>query len=183
MNTIGFDDGPFGPNQRGSVPLVGVACARTRVDGVVLGRVRRDGADATRRITELVQRSALAPQLNAVLLQGIAVAGFNVVDVQALHAALGLPVLVVVRRQPDLERIRRVLLEKVPGGRRKWRLVEALGAPESLDGVYVQRVGLSHAEARRLLARTRLHGLMPEPLRVAHLIAGAIVTGRSKGGA
>ncbi|HEY8076103.1 MAG TPA: DUF99 family protein, partial [Labilithrix sp.] len=45
MNVIGFDDGPFVREHRGDVLLVGVVCAGTRLDGVVAGRVRRDGAD------------------------------------------------------------------------------------------------------------------------------------------
>ena len=52
---------------------------------------------------------------------------------------------------------------------------------EPVRGVYVQRAGLSLAEARDLLAATTLHGNMPEPLRLAHLIAGGIVTGKSRG--
>ncbi|MFO0567591.1 MAG: DUF99 family protein [Polyangiaceae bacterium] len=183
MNTIGFDDGPFDQSFRGDVPLVGVVCARTRIDGVLIGKVRRDGRDATRRIAELVSRSPFHVQAHAILLQGIAVGGFNVVDVQALHEALERPVLVVVRRPPDLARIRRVLLEKVPGGARKWRLIERLGPPEPLDGVWVQRVGLDLSRARQVLRASRLHGSFPEPLRLAHLIAGAVGRGTSKGGA
>ena len=53
---------------------------------------------------------------------------------------------------------------------------------EPVRGVYVQRAGLSLAEARELLAATTLHGNIPEPLRLAHLIAGGIVTGKSGGG-
>ena len=41
------------------------------------------------------------------------------VDIRALHAALGIPVLVVSRRTPDLAAIRRALLEQVAGGARK----------------------------------------------------------------
>lgn len=39
-----------------------------------------------------------APQLHAVLLQGMALAGFNVIDLDGLHEALEIPVLVVARR-------------------------------------------------------------------------------------
>jgi len=183
MNTIGFDDGPFVRSYRGDVPLVGVVCARTRVDGVMLGKVRRDGADATRRMAALVKGSAFESELHAVLLQGIAVAGFNVVDVLGLRQALELPVLVVMRKKPDLARVRRALVANVPGGTRKWKLIEALGEPEAVEGVYVQRAGLDLAMAKRLLRSTRLHGNLPEPLRVAHLIAGALGRGVSKGGA
>lgn len=47
--------------------------------------------------------------------------------------------------------------------------------------LWVQRVGLSLEEARRVVAATTLHGNIPEPLRLAHLIAGGVTTGRSRG--
>ena len=180
-NVIGFDDGPFVREHRGDVPLVGVICARTRVDGVLFGKVRRDGANSTRSMIEMLRGSHFRAHVQAVLLQGIAVAGFNVVDVHALHEALGLPVLVVARRQPDLAGVRRALTSSVPGAARKWRLIEAAGPMEALESVWVQRVGIGVEAARGLLQRTRLHGNLPEPLRMAHLIAGASVTGHSRG--
>ena len=113
-------------------------------------------------------------------MQGIAFAGFNVVDTAALHAALGLPVLVVARRKPDLAKIRSALLHHVPGGARKWRLVERAGPMEAVARLWVQRAGLSLAESETLIRRYALNGLMPEPLRAAHLIAGGIATGESR---
>ena len=186
-NVIGFDDAPFAHGHRGDVLLVGAVCARTRLDGVVSTRVRRDGANAAKRMVEVIRSSGFARHLQAVLLQGIAVAGFNVVDVHAVHRALGLPVLVLVRKRPRLERVRRALFESGPLGRgvrgatRKWQLIERAGIPEPLAGVFVQRVGLSRTEAQELIERTRLHGALPEPIRLAHLIAGGVTTGRSRG--
>jgi endonuclease V-like protein UPF0215 family len=82
-------------------------------------------------------------------------------------------VLVVARRPPRLALIR--ARSRAAGGARKWRLIEQAGPMEPLRGVYVQRAGLSLGEARDLLAATTLHGNLPEPLRLAHLIAGGIV--------
>ena len=45
-------------------------------------------------LVELVRGSQFAQHVRGVLLQGIAVAGFNVVDVHGLHTALGVPVLI-----------------------------------------------------------------------------------------
>ena len=207
MNVIGFDDGPFPHAHRGDVLLVGAVCAGTRLDGVLSGKIRRDGADATRRIVDLVRGSQFSGHVRAVLLQGIAVGGFNVVDVHALSERLGMPVLVVMRRPPDLPSIRRALFSddppgrpRVGGARRKWRLIERAGPVEALgaavpspgifrptglrdrpQSLWVQRVGLSLEAARRLVAATTLHGHVPEPLRLAHLIAGGIGAGRSRG--
>jgi len=179
-HVVGFDDAPFARAHRGDVLVVGAVYAGTRLDGVLAARVRRDGTNATRALVECVRRSRFRPQLHAVLLQGIAFAGFNVVDLAALYAALGLPVLVVARRKPNLAKIRGALLEHVPGGARKWRLVERAGAMEAAAGLWVQRAGLSLADCESLLRRYALNGLMPEPLRAAHLIAGGVATGESR---
>jgi len=181
LHVIGFDDGPFDPRHRGDVLVVGAVFAGTRLDAVVSGKVRRDGVNATRVLRDLVRRSRFFPQLHAVLLQGIALAGFNVVDLPALHAALGIPVIVVCRRRPDIARVKSALLGSVPGGRRKWRLVERAGRPEQVSGLYLQCAGTSPAEAGRIVSRLCLNGALPEPLRAAHLIAGGIVRGESTG--
>lgn len=205
LNVIGFDDGPFPREHRGDVLLVGVVCSATRVDGIVSGRIRRDGADSTRRMVELVRASQFGEHVQAVLLQGIAVGGFNVVDIHGLSKALDIPVIVVVRRPPDMAAVRRALFSdtpaarpRVPGAARKWKLIEQAGALEEIGPsrrarkrasglgtsgprLWIQRAGLSMEEARRIITATTLHGNIPEPLRIAHLIAGGITTGKSRG--
>ena len=184
-NVVGFDDGPFPRQPRsGQVLLVGAVCARTRLDGVLAGQVTRDGSDATRVICQLLLGSQFHEHARAVLLNGIAVAGFNVVDIHGLAAALQRPVLVVARRPPRLDKIRRALDEMENAGldgRARWSLIERAGTMESSGAVYVQRAGLSLAEAEDLLAATTVHGNLPEPLRLAHIIAGGVTTGKSRG--
>lgn len=178
---VGFDDCPFPREHRGDVPVVGAVYAGCRLEGVISGKVRRDGVNSTEVLTRLVDESKFGGHLQLVLLQGIAVAGFNVIDVPCLHAALGIPVLVVARHAPRQGAMRRALLERIPGGARKWALVERLGPMEPLAGVHVQRMGLSREEAAQVLRATAINGTIPEPLRTAHLIAGGIATGESSG--
>lgn len=161
--------------------MVGAVFAGLRLEGVLHAMVRRDGANATSTLAHLVSGSRFARQLQLVLLQGIALAGFNVVDITGLHDVLRIPILVVVRRPPRLDRVRGALLARVPGGARKWELIARLGPPEPLAGVFVQRVGLSLEDAERVIHRLAVNGSVPEPLRTAHLIAGAIATGESRG--
>jgi len=179
-NVIGFDDAPFERHERGRVRLVGAVCARTRLDGVVSGFVTRDAVNSTACMIELVQRSQFRDHVRAVLLQGIAVAGFNVVDVQTLHRELDVPVLVVMRRRPRMALIEQAL-RHTRGAARKWALIEHAGEIEPFGAVHCQRIGLSPTETRDLLAATTLHGHLPEPLRLAHLIAGGVTTGKSRG--
>ena len=49
------------------------------------------------------------------------------------------------------------------------------------DGLYVSHAGTSREEARALLCASRGKSHLPEPLRLAHLIGGAIAAGESRG--
>jgi endonuclease V-like protein UPF0215 family len=209
LNVIGFDDGPFPREHRGDVLLVGVVCSGTRVDGILSGKIRRDRANATRAVVDMVRASQFGAHVQAVMFQGIAVGGFNVIDIHGLSTALRVPVLVVTRRKPDMAAVHRALFSDAPtarprvaGAARNWRLIEQAGAMELLEAsrrsqrrqktrptgirttepkLWIQRAGLTLAQARGLVADTTLHGNIPEPLRLAHLIAGGIATGRSRG--
>ncbi len=180
-NVIGIDDAPFVRSHRGDVPIIGVVTTRTRVDGIMRSHVRRDGVNSTTQIAALVCDGKFDEHLQAVILQGIALAGFNVVDIHRLQLLIGRPVLVVARRKPNLSAIKRALLQRVRGGAAKWKLIEKAGPMEPAAGVWIQRAGLSLREATDLVKTTTIHGALPEPLRMAHLIAGAYVDGTSRG--
>ncbi|WP_084474126.1 DUF99 family protein [Deinococcus pimensis] len=180
-HAIGFDDAPFDRAHRGDVRIVATVYAHTTLHGVLTSRVRRDGANSTRVLAGLVKDSPFAAHLQLIFLQGVALAGFNVVDAHALHRLTGLPVVVVARRQPDYARVRAALLGRVPGGARKWRLIERLGPTRPVAGVWVQCVGIDVEGAGAAVERFRVTGNVPEPLRAAHLIAGALGRGVSRG--
>lgn len=179
-HVIGFDDAPFPRTHRGNVLIVGAIFAGSRLEGVLSGQVRRDGANSTRVLIDLISRSRFRRHLQTILLQGIAFAGFNVVDLEAVHAALGIPVLAIARRRPDYGAIRRTLFEQIPGGRRKWALIDKAGPMQPVAGVFVQCAGLSTEEAGNLITRFAFNSALPEPLRTAHLIAGGIGSGESR---
>lgn len=180
-NVVGFDDAPFPRAHRGDVKVFGAVYADARLAGVLSTHVRRDGRNATDQLAAALTGSKFREHVQCVLLQGIALAGFNVIDLSALHARLELPVLVVARRAPTLRAIERALLENVPGGARKWSLIQRAGLMEPCGGVFFQRAGLSLAEAHATVLRHSREGNVPEPLRVAHLIAGGVTDGESRG--
>jgi len=180
-HTLAFDDAPFARSHRGPVLVVGTAFAHLRLEGVLSLRVLRDGSDATASLGRAIAASKFAGSVKAVLLQGIALAGFNVVDIHALAETLSIPVIVVMRRPPRQEKVRRALLDHTPGGARKWELVQRAGPPEPVAGVHIQRAGIDLLLAGQLIAALSVDGRIPEPLRVAHLIAGGVTTGESRG--
>jgi hypothetical protein len=178
LRAIGFDDAPFDRARRGEVALAGVVCSGTRFEGLVWGRVRRDGWNATGEIVRLLAGGKFLPQLHLVLLDGIAFGGLNVVDLAGLSAALGRPCAAVMRRPPDLAAVERAV-RRLPRPARRLELLRRAGPVHRLGGFVFQVQGAEPGETGRALARLTDRGAVPEPLRLAHLVGAAVRTGES----
>jgi len=180
-NVIGFDDAPFERNSSDKVQIVGTVYAGPRLDGILIGEIERDGSDAAAELIRLIRESRFLEHIRLVMLQGITLGGFNVVDVCTLNRELNIPVLVACRRQPDMAAVQKALLTRIPGGPKKWDLIEKVGPMEPVDNIFIQRIGLSREQAAALIRQFAIHSQLPEPIRTAHLIAGALSTGHSRG--
>lgn len=178
IRAIGFDDGPFPRTAGAPVPLVGAVCSGTRFEGMVFGRVRKDGWNATAEILRLLEGGKFLPQLHLILLDGIAFGGFNVVALDVLARNLARPCVAVMRRPPDLAAIQRALSRLSAGERRFERMTRA-GPIHQRHGFVFQVAGGDPDDVGDALARITDTGRVPEALRVAHLIGSALVTGES----
>lgn len=179
---IGIDDGPFERTHRGDVLVVGaVFRGGDRLEGVLSTRVRRDGQNATSQLVQMIGGSRFFPQLHYILLDGIALGGFNVVDLPRLHREIQLPAMVVSRVEPNLEAVHDALMGPVRGGAAKWKRIQRAGPVVPVEGLHCQLAGLTPLEAAALIRLTRCHAKLPEPLRAAHLIASGIARGQSRG--
>jgi endonuclease V-like protein UPF0215 family len=179
VRSIGIDDGPFDRRRRGDVLVVGaIYRGGDSFDGLLTTRIRKDGWNATDRIVAMLDGSKFLAQLHYVMLDGIALGGFNVVDVERLHRETGLKVLVAVRRKPDLAAVRRAL-ERTTRPEVRWEILRRAGAIHRIGKLYCQFQGMDLPEARDLVRLTCTRSDVPEPIRAAHLIAGGIVLGQS----
>jgi hypothetical protein len=180
---VGVDDGSFERGDR-YAPVAAVAMTLPEhVEAIRTGRVRVDGTDGTRRVAALVRRLGPLEGVRAVLLDGAVVGGFNVLDLDALHRRLGVPVVAVTRRPPEFRRIRSALKKWFPrSADARWALLRAhrlFRVPTEGRPILAAAAGCSRADAARLVERSTVRGHWPEPLRLAHLIASA---GRRPGG-
>lgn len=178
IRAIGFDDAPFPRRAHVHVPLVGVVCAGTRFEGMVLGRVIRDGASSTGEIVRLLRDGKFLPQVHVVLLDGIAFGGFNVVDLRALAEALERPCVAVMRKRPDLAAVERAIAA-LPGAKRKLAALRRAGPIHHAAPFFFQVQGASPEDIARVLPTITDRGHVPECLRLAHVIGTALVTGQS----
>jgi endonuclease V-like protein UPF0215 family len=178
LRAIGFDDAPFVRGRRGGVGLAGAVCAGTRFEGLVWGELRQDGWNATDVIVRLLSGGKFLPQLHLVLTDGITFGGFNVVDLDGLARALGLPCIAVMRRPPDLAAVERAI-RRLPRPERRLELIRRAGPVQCRGPFTFQVRGADPEAAGDALERLTDRGTVPEPLRLAHLIGAAVRRGES----
>ncbi len=175
---VGIDDGKFTPHTNGTALVVGVVMrGGGSIDGVMHTHVAIDGLDATAKLAAMINASPHKRQLRVIMLSGVTLAGFNLVDINALHTATGLPIIALTHDKPDLDAIHDAL-KHLPETEERWRIVLAAGeiheVPCHGSKVYLELAGLSLADALTIVELTATRGCVPEPLRVAHLIASGI---------
>ena len=180
IRVLGVDDGKFVPHTEGAVLVVGVVFRGGGwIEGVMHTRIAIDGFDATEQIASMINNSPHCKQLRLVMLNGITFGGFNVVDIKELNIATRIPVIALMRNKPDLEAIRNAL-NNLPKSDERWKMILSAGPIIDVDSgdkkLYMEIAGISKVDARKIVVLTATRSLIPEPLRVAHLIASGITS-------
>jgi endonuclease V-like protein UPF0215 family len=148
-----------------------------------------DGKDATDVIASAVNGSKHKQQLRVIMLNGVTFGGFNVVDIKRLNEATGLPVMAVIDRMPDLPSIKKSL-SKFADADERWKLIECAGTINKTsikNGVirgkrtlYYQSAGMTKSECENVIKLTSVNSVIPEPVRLAHIICSGIKNTRRK---
>ena len=174
IRILAIDDGPLASDK---IIMIGVIFRGADwLEGVLSTEITRDGNDATERIVELAKKTKHYDQIRVVLLDGITYAGFNVVDIHTLYEQTNLPVIVVMDSLPDFEQIRSAL-RNLEQSDERWDLIQRAGEVFEVPGkdkIYIQLCGIDLSSARDIINLTSIHSRIPEPLRVAHLIATGV---------
>lgn len=180
MRVIGIDDAPFKKFGKGNVLIVGtVFRGGSYLDGILSTKAAIDGSNATKKIAEMINKCRFKPQLQCIFLDGIAVGGFNIIDIKDLSKKTKLPVMVIIRRKPDINSIKKILIKL--NKKNKIKLLEKAGSVIPIGKIYIQLTGLSIEKAKEILKIVCTRSLIPEPIRISHLIASGITYGESRG--
>jgi len=186
IRIVGFDDGPFIPRTKGKVPVIGVVFrGGDFLDGVFKTEVAIDGMDATDTLIKIVNRSKHKEQLRVIMLNGITIGGFNMINISKLYKKTGLPVIAINRKGPNLKKIK-TALQNFDDFEDRWKCIEDAGKIHMMKiekdkNIYFQFKGLKQNEVEDVIRLSCTRSLIPEPLRVAHLIASALIKGESGG--
>ena len=180
-HVLGVDDAPFDKHQDRAVPIIGVLMeGNDLVEGIAFGEFPVDGEDATGFLAHWIAGLRWRAGIQAVVLGGITLAGLGLIDLEALAQELRLPTLAVTRRSPAHSRISSALT--AAGLAHRQSIAErSPRAIRAAPGLYVAFAGTTPDRATALIQATLRKSRMPEPLRMAHLIASALERGQSRG--
>jgi hypothetical protein len=119
------------------------------------------------------------------MLDGVTFGGFNVINIQKIYEETGIPVIVIMRKYPNFEKIQKAL-KRFENWQERWQDIKDAGPVykiENEEDIYIQVNGIDIEDAEEIIRLSTTRSAIPEPVRVAHLIAAGVVTGESKGNA
>lgn len=182
--TLGIDDAPFKFRDR-NVPVIGaVVRGNSYLEGVMKTEVRVDGRNANKKLSGMINKSRFREQIKVVMIDGIALGGFNVVDIGKLYKDTGVPVISITRNKPDYDKMKNALRKHFNDWERRWKTItknETFRVKTKHKPVYVGLAGITLNKAETIIKQTTVRGALPEPVRIAHLIATGVTTGESYG--
>ncbi|HDJ26465.1 MAG TPA: DUF99 family protein [Candidatus Bathyarchaeota archaeon] len=146
------------------------------VDGFSFATATVGGLDATEAVVRLYERLR-RKDVNLLMLNGCVISWYNVIDLHEVADRTGKPLICVTYEpSPGLEKYfaeyfprdwrERLAIYERNGPRKRVRL-------KTGHEIFIRAVGLEEEEALKVLDRFVLHGAIPEPLRLARLLARA----------
>jgi hypothetical protein len=182
IRILGIDDSPYKRKDKEVLVIGTIYRGGSYLDGLLSFKIKRDGRDATDKIIRTINKTKHKDQLQLVMIDGITLAGFNLVDIQEVNKKTKLPAIVIIRKRPKMKKFL-LALKKI--NKKGKRIIEKAGKVCKVEvngkNIFVQLAGISLKRAKSILQLTCLHSAIPEPIRVAHLIASGIYYGESKG--
>jgi len=172
IRILGVDDAPFlfGDSE---VTLLGcVFRGGDCLEGVLSARIEKDGFDSTEAIAAMLLSSPHHEQLRVIMLNGITFGGFNVVNLQRLSSLTHLPVIAVQRKKPDLSAFQSAM-SNLPFPEKRLGAAKNAGGIKRFNNLYFQHSNISERSAKEVLGVSITRSNIPEPLRIAHMVARA----------
>ncbi len=140
-----------------------------------------DGLDATEKLCSMLNGWLF----DAIMLAGVSFAGFNLVDPTMLYEKFEKPILIISRVKPNNIAVKNALIRHFKDWEIRWKIFEKLGPVYEVVSlpreppIYLEIIGTNLEFAVTLIKATSIFCRVPEPLRVARLIARGLTRRRS----
>jgi len=161
--------------------------------------IEADGTDATPRIIEFVR--SCADGIDALMARSVPIAGFNYIDAGAVLRECGIPSVFVLCEEPDMEAVGGALRRHFADWEGRLRAIEGAGPVHRLrdgwgwgwggggeagtvregdgegeegEALFIECVGIGVRDALALARGLTVFGTVPEPVRIAGMVAKAV---------
>ncbi|HEX7033168.1 MAG TPA: DUF99 family protein [Nitrososphaera sp.] len=154
--------------------LAGIVMRRDLIiDGVVFGSATIEGDDATDSIISM-HESLARNDINCIMLDGLVISMYNIIDGERVAQETGLPVLAITFE--DSEGLEDSIKHHFRNWKAKLQQYQKLGEREKVTlktgkSLFIRCWGLSRKKAIAILNSFTLQGSVPEPIRVAKIAA------------
>ena len=160
--------------------LVGIVAKNSIIEGIVSTSVQVDGTDSTKKIISLINGTRFGEQIRLVAVNGLGIAGLNILDVEKVQKKTGVKILSVTRNKPHPSELITALktfskLEKKDVSERLLLVGKIKELNEFKEHGFYLQTSLSKADAGKFVKQAFYF------VRLAHLIASGVATGESKG--
>ena len=148
------------------------------IDGFVFGSATLEGDDATDTILKMYDELQ-RPDISYVLISGLIVSMYNIIDIKKLSDSLKIPIIGVSYH--DSSGIEDAIKHHFPNSfESKINEYKKLGEREKITlntsyDVYVRKEGCTLNDVKHLLNDLTLDGSIPEPIRVSQLLAKTLL--------
>jgi uncharacterized protein len=168
-----FSSGPIKRGSGAKVLVVGVVSKQGKVEGILSGKITTDGSDSTGKILKLIENSRFRDQVKLIALNGVALAGLNVVDLKEIKSK-GFDFVVMTRYRQRHSLLLKAIRLNEGRNTAKERLVREQARIDQL------RSSDFYTRASITVPKPMVSEIY-EALRLSHMISNGISTGESKG--
>jgi endonuclease V-like protein UPF0215 family len=158
--------------------LAGIVMRTDRIiDGFTISTATVGGMDATRKVIEMY-KALKRDDVNLLMINGCVISWYNVIDLHKVSKETGLPLVCVTYEESD--GLEKYFMELFPNDfetRIEIYYKNKRRQPLTLRNgytVYIRLVMMSLDDAKGILNKFTLQGAVPEPVRVARLLARSI---------
>ncbi len=193
---MAFDDGPhlksdlanFNQNSKyiPKISLIGVVCRGIQLLHVSNGMIQVDGIDSTQEILKMYGTNPYKNEIRLIMIDSPTLGGFNLPNPFEIYEKTKIPIILLPDKKPKTlmseiyskvfpEREEQIeVLKKLP--KLESLIVSINQDPKISREIFFHAIGITKNEIIDLLNHLSEYCAIPEPLRLAHIIASSYVS-------
>jgi len=145
------------------------------IDGVAFGSAALGGNDATDCIVGMY-KSLARDDINCILLDGLVISMYNIINAEKIVEETGIPVVAITFE--DSKGLEQIIKHRFDDWQSKLEQYKKLGQRERITlktgkSLFIRYWEINNRKAVAILNSFTLQGSVPEPVRVAKLVARA----------